>query len=96
MRISVRLDDQAERIVRRLSKRTGRTKSDVIRQAIAALDRQQKPACAEAPSAYDGIAHLVGGAGSRGARRLSENTGDHFRQIVEMKHRTRRRRFSEK
>ena len=68
MPVSVRLDERTERVIRRLAKQTGRTKSHVIRQAIAALERLEAPASAEAPTAYERMAYLIGGAGSGGRR----------------------------
>lgn len=91
MPISVRLDDRTERAVRRLAKQGGRTKSDVIREAIATLEEQQKPPSAVATTAYDRLAHLIGGAGS-GGRDLSEATGETFRRLLGLKHRARRTR----
>lgn len=91
MPVSVRLDERTERVIRRLAKQTGRTKSDVIRRAIATLEQLEAPASAEAPSAYERLAHLIGGAGS-GGRRLSEHTGEKFRKLLEAKHRARRAR----
>jgi Arc/MetJ-type ribon-helix-helix transcriptional regulator len=91
MPISVRLDERTERVIRRLAKQTGRTKSDVIRQAISTLETQERAVRAGTPTAYDRLAHLIGGPGSGGAR-LSEATGDKFRALVEGKHRARRPR----
>ena len=88
MPISLRLDDHAERIVRRVAKRTGRTQSDVIRQAIADLERSDVRAAKELPTAFERVAHLVGAVGS-GGRDLSRDTGSAFRRIVEAKHRAR-------
>lgn len=91
MPISVRLDDRTERVVRRLARQTGRTRSDVIRQAIAVLERQEATASAATPTAHERMAHLIGGVGSGGAR-LSEETGEKFRKLLEVKHRARRAR----
>ena len=91
MPISVRLDDRTERVVRRLARRTGRTASDVIRQAIATLERQEEPSSADSVTAYDRLAHLIGGTGS-GHGRLSENTGEKFKALLQVKARARRSR----
>ena len=85
MPLSVRLDDRTERAIRRLAKRTGRTKSDVIREAIATLEEQQRPMPASTPTAYDRLVHLIGGTGS-GRRDLSEATGEKFRKLLTLKH----------
>jgi predicted DNA-binding protein len=86
MSLSVRLDDRTERAIRRLAKRTGRTKSDLIREAIATLEAQEMPAAA--PTAYDRLVHLIGGTGS-GGRGLSEATGEKFRRLLVLKYRAR-------
>jgi hypothetical protein len=88
MPLSVRLDDRTERAIRRLAKRTGRTKSDVIRDAIATLEEHERPMPASAPTAYDRLVHLIGGTGS-GRRDLSEATGEKFRKLLAQKHRAR-------
>jgi predicted transcriptional regulator len=83
MPTSVRLDARTEGLIRRLAKRRGRTKSELIRTAIESLAREA--AAAEARpgrvSAYDRVAHVVGIADSGGAR-LSERTGERFRDIL--------------
>jgi predicted DNA-binding protein len=83
MPTSVRLDARTESLIRRLAKRHGRTKSELIREAIESLAREA--AEAEAPgaalSAYDRVAHVIGIADSGGAN-LSERTGDQFRDLL--------------
>ncbi len=69
---SVRLDPTTERNLARLSKVTGRTKSDLIRRAVhemtAEVDRQLK----KSPTAYDRLVDMIGvvdlGPGNRAAR----------------------------
>lgn len=90
--MSVRLDDRTERALRRLARRSGRTKSDVIRTAIETLERQDESSSTEPLTAYDRVSHLIGGVGSGGKARLSERTGPQFRALVEAKHRARRPR----
>ena len=91
MPISVRLDDRTERTVRRLARRTGRTTSAVIREAIATLEQKEESSPEEGPTAYDRLAHLIGTVGG-GDRHLSEETGKKFTKLVELKHRARRPR----
>jgi predicted DNA-binding protein len=83
MPTSVRLDARTETLIRRLAKRDGRTKSEVIRAAIESLAREaaEAEARAGAVSAYDRIAHVVGIADSGGAN-LSERTGEQFRDLL--------------
>lgn len=91
MPTSVRLDARTERLIRRLAKRRGRTKSELIRMAIEALAREAAEAEARAGglSAYDRVAHVIGVADSGGAA-LSERTGERFRDILIKRARGRR------
>lgn len=59
MPTGVRLDPRTEAIVRRLSRRTGCTKSQIIREAILRL-AEQTPEAQAAGSLYDRIKHLIG------------------------------------
>ncbi len=90
MPMSVRLDAKTERLVTRLAKRRGRTKSEVVREAIGVL-AQQIHAGGQAKSPYDLIAHLIGCVNSGGAR-LSERTGEKFALLLREKARARRSR----
>jgi hypothetical protein len=90
MPTSVRLDARTERLIRKLAKRRGQTKSDLIRTAIESLAREPAEAkAAGGPSAYDRIAYIIGVADSGGAR-LSERTGERFRDMVIKRARARR------
>jgi Arc/MetJ-type ribon-helix-helix transcriptional regulator len=88
MPTSVRLDATTERLVERLAREEGQTKSEVIRAAIraAAESRRRKR---KGTSAYDRIAHLIGVVRG-GPPDLSEDTGEKFRQLLEAKRRRRR------
>lgn len=80
MPVSVRLDPKTEELVTRLARKRGRTKSEVIRQAIRVLAEYQD--ASEKPSRpYDAISHLIGCA-SGGPRDLSEQTGKKFRHLL--------------
>ena len=59
MPTSVRLDPRTEAIVRRLARRTGRTKSQVIREAILRL-ADQTPQLPPGGTLYDRVKHLIG------------------------------------
>ena len=80
MPVSVRLDTKTEELVARLARKKGRTKSEVIRQAILVLaesqDEGKKPA-----RPYEAVAHLIGCARG-GPRDLSEQTGEKFRRLL--------------
>ncbi|HYL22311.1 MAG TPA: ribbon-helix-helix protein, CopG family [Gemmatimonadales bacterium] len=93
MPTSVRLDPRTEGLIRRLAKRQGRTKSQLIRAAIDALARDAAEAEARAGrlSAYNRIAHIIGIADSGGAG-LSERTGERFRDLLTKRTRGRRSR----
>ena len=58
MPVSVRLDPKTEEIVTRLARKKGRTKSEVIRQAIRVLSEGQEGKKPSRP--YDAISHLIG------------------------------------
>ena len=90
MPTSVRLDAETESIVGRLARKTGRTKSQVIRDAIRML-AQSDLESGRSRSLYDKIAHLIGCADSGGLK-LSERTGEKFRQMLVDRARERRPR----
>jgi hypothetical protein len=68
---SVRLDPATERNLAKLSRVTGRTKSDLIRQAVQGLTAQVDQ-LKGGPTAYDRLLDMIGvvdlGVGSRAAR----------------------------
>ncbi|MGH7266265.1 MAG: ribbon-helix-helix protein, CopG family [Candidatus Rokuibacteriota bacterium] len=88
--MSVRLDAETERLVNRLARERKRTKSEILREAIASLARRD---AGDSPprSPYEAIAHLLGCADSDGAR-LSEETGRKFTELVQGRARARRSR----
>jgi hypothetical protein len=76
----IRLDPKTERLLNRLARRKGRTKSVVIREALVALARVE--GVAETPaSPYEAIAHLIGCARG-GPKDLSERTGEKVRKLL--------------
>ena len=85
MPISVRLDPKTERAVRSLARRTGRTRSQVIRDAIHRL------ATAESETREGQVAFEIWkdaiGCAKGGPPDLSERTGDHFRSLLLAKRR---------
>lgn len=58
MPTSVRLDPKTEAVLRRIARRTGRTKSDILRDAILRMARRQD--VEPGNSFLDLIGHLVG------------------------------------
>jgi len=59
MPTSVRLDTQTEALLRRLAQSSGRTKSDVLREAVVRLAEEYAASC-PTDSPYARIADLVG------------------------------------
>lgn len=90
MLLSVRLKGKTEMRINRLARRRGQTKSEVIRDAIDALDAQDQ-ASATKQRPYDLVKHLIGCIDSGGAR-LSEKTGERFSRMLKEKGRARRSR----
>lgn len=85
MPTSVRLDAKTEGLVRSLARKTGRTKSQLIRDAIERLARSEAAGeMRETP--YETIKHLIGCAGG-GPRHLSERSGEKFRELLQARQR---------
>lgn len=80
MPLSVRLDGKTESLIGRLARRRRQTKSEVIRDAIGALAKQEeKGASTERP--YDRVAHLIGCV-KGGPRDLSVDAGKKFHRVL--------------
>jgi hypothetical protein len=80
MPTSVRLDAKTERAVRSLARRTGRTRSQVIRDAIhrlAAMESETR----QGPTLFELWSEAIGRA-EGGPPDLSERTGDRFRALL--------------
>lgn len=80
MPLTVRLDAKTEALLNRLVKRTGRTKSQVIRDAIRTFAASENRTGAP-KGPYEAIKHLIGIA-SGGPPDLSERTGEKFRELL--------------
>lgn len=80
MGTSVRLPARLERLVTRLGKRRGETKSEVIRSAIVSLEKEGHAPPARA-TPYEAMKHLIGCA-SGGPPDLSIRTGEKFRAVL--------------
>lgn len=91
MPFSLRLDEETERLIARLASTTGRSKSQVVREAVAAYGEEHERRTAETPSAYETLKHVIGVVDT-GGRHLSERTGQRFREVLEAKARGRRSR----
>ena len=80
MPTSVRLDPKTESLINRLARKTGRTKSGVIREALIALTRAEVGAESHTRP-YEAVAHLIGCARG-GPKDLSERTGEKLRRLL--------------
>jgi Arc/MetJ-type ribon-helix-helix transcriptional regulator len=90
--LNVRIDPQTAAFLERVARERGLTKSEVVRQALATLQKQEK--LATGPSLSVRLAHIIG-SGDSGGMQLSERTGERFTQmLLEERNakRTRRRR----
>ena len=88
MPLSVRLDAKTESLIGRLARKRRQTKSEVIRDAIGVLAKQEEKGAGK-KRPYDLVAHLVGCV-KGGPRDLSVNTGQKFRQMLLERGRKRR------
>jgi predicted DNA-binding protein len=80
--VTVRLDIKTEAALKRLSARRGQTKSEVIRDAISRLAKEEE----EHLSAYERLRPFIGIV-EGGDPKLSENTGKRFRELLESRER---------
>ena len=80
MGISVRLPARLERMVARVAKERGATKSEVICSALTALEHESRAAHTR-PTPYAAMKHLIGCA-SGGPCDLSMETGKRFRDLL--------------
>ena len=85
MPMSVRLDAKTTDLVARLARRSGRTKSAVVRSALVEFARHEAGAD-RSETARDALAHLIGCFDSGGSR-LSERTGAQFAALLQQKKR---------
>lgn len=88
MPLSVRLEPGAERLVERLARERGQTKSEVIRDALGMLAEQERGTDGK-KRPYHLIAHLIGCVRG-GPPDLSVRTGEKFARLL-MERRKKRR-----
>lgn len=88
MALSVRLDPGTERLVEKLARQRGQTKSEVIRDALGRLAEQEKGADGR-KRPYDLVAHLIGCVRG-GPRDLSVRTGEKFARLLANRRKRRR------
>ena len=90
MPFSVRLDPNTESRIRQLSMLTGRSKSQVVREAVAQYtpDSGARP---QAESTFDRLKSYIGVIRT-GGRNYSTGTHRKYRALLQKKHRARRPR----
>lgn len=85
MPLTVRVDVKTERLLQRLARKRGRTKSEVVRDAIGVLARQvEAEEATEHP--YKKVRDLIGSIHG-GPADLSVRTGEAFRLILSARRR---------
>jgi len=80
MPLTVRVDVKTERLLQRLARKRGLTKSEIIRDAIGVLAQQAK-AQGEAERPYEKVRDLIGSV-EGGPADLSARTGEGFRRLL--------------
>lgn len=88
--ISIRLDADTERRLRRLAHETGGTLSSIVREAVAEYGAAHDRQTTAGTRPYDRLQHLLGVVSNRTNR--SEHTGEQVRSILKAKLRARRAR----
>jgi predicted DNA-binding protein len=91
MPFSLRLDPATEARIRRLAAAQGRSRSDVVREAVAEYGTAREALPIQAESALDLLKPFVGIARTGGAN-LSTDTHAKYRALVQRKQRARRPR----
>jgi hypothetical protein len=91
MPFSVRLDSETEAKIRRLTVATGRSKSGVVRDAVAQYAPDPGAAAARGESAFDRLTPFIGIIKTGGAN-YSRHTHAKYRAVVRRTHRARRAR----
>jgi len=91
MPFSVRLDPETEAKIRQLAAATRRSKSDVVREAVAQYVPDADPARLPGQTAFDRLKPFIGSVASGGAN-LSRDTHTKYRALLRRKHGGRRPR----
>ena len=78
--LSIRLDARTASTVDRVAAQTGKTKSEIVREALAEyVEKVEEQSNSERP--YDKVAHLIGSCDS-GGMQLSTRGGEKFAQML--------------
>ena len=91
MPFSLRLDPETEAKIRRLSATTARSKSQVVREAIAQYEAYGHPSTGAQASAFDRLKPFIGTISTGGAN-YSKDTHRKYRDVIKRKQRARRAR----
>jgi len=91
MPFNLRPDPETEAKIRRLSATTARSKSQVVREAIAQYEAYGHPATEAQASAFDRLKPFIGTISTGGAN-YSKDTHRKFRDVIRQKQRARRAR----
>ena len=91
MPFSLRLDRDTEAKIRKLTAATGRSKSEVVREAVAQYAPDRDPASTPGESAFDRLKPFIGTI-STGRANHSNQTHAKYRELLQRKHRARRPR----
>jgi hypothetical protein len=86
MPTSVRLDAETQTRIRRLARAAGKSRSWVVREAVAAYQPDPAP-----PKPAEALAPFIG-TGNTERRDLSERTGERFAELIQADARARRSR----
>ena len=91
MPFSLRLDPETEAKIRRLSAATARSKSQVVREAIAQYEAYGHPSTGAHASVFNRLKPFIGSVSTGGAN-YSKDTHRRYRDVIRRKHRARRAR----
>ncbi len=91
MPFSLRLDAGTEAKIRRLTAATGRSKSAVVREAVAQYEPGRDSAAASGESAFDRLKPFIGLVSTGGAH-YSRQTHAKYLALLRRKHRAERSR----
>ena len=91
MPFSLRLDPETEARIRRLAQATGRSKSAVVREAMAQYAPDEPPAAGGVRSVLQRLGSVVGSVSTGGAH-LSSDTHAKYKASLARRHRGRRSR----
>ena len=91
MPFSLRLDPDTEARIRRLSAKTGQSRSAVVREAVVHYSTGQESGAAAGESAFDRLKPFAGIVATGGAN-FSTDTHARYRALLRRKHRAKRPR----